>query len=105
MNRFMGRADSATTKAIGSGDVDALVRALARLAIGWIRFGGVPGRNIALTDVVANDPASSVQRSPEQRALLAAGCDLYDLLAETPQGREALLQLGAKPVLKQRKGE
>lgn len=37
-------------------------------------------------------------RNAEQRALLAAGCDLYDLLTHAPQGRQALQDLLAQPV-------
>lgn len=39
------------------------------------------------------------------RPLLAAACDLYDLIAKTPQGRKTLSDFGLEPGLEQIKGE
>lgn len=45
------------------------------------------------------------QRTAEQQALLAAACELFDLLRSTPEGRQALADLGLEPLPEQRKAE
>lgn len=90
----------ATVESLASGDTDALLRCLWFLARKWFSSGGsmLPARDaISMTKLV--------ERSPEQRAFLAAGCDLYDVLISSPQGREALLNLGLQPVRDDPKGE
>lgn len=90
----------ASVESLASGDTDALLRCLWFLARKWFSSGGsmLPARDaISMTKLV--------ERSPEQRAFLAAGCDLYDVLISSPQGREALLNLGLQPVLDDPKGE
>lgn len=75
---------------IAAGDADALVRAVACVAKVCIeRGGGAPAYRPAMLDA-----ACDLRRPPEQRVLLAVGCDLLDLIAHAPQGRRILLDLG-----------
>lgn len=39
----------------------------------------------------------STGRRPEQRALLAAACELYDVVAATPEGAQVMQALGLEP--------
>lgn len=49
--------------------------------------------------------AVSPQHTPEQRALIAVGTDLVDLLARSDEGRQALKDLRLEPVAEGAKGE
>lgn len=87
--------------AIRSGDPDAFLRGLASTVFELLQLGG---SHIQFRDALS--VASCVtQGSPEQRGLLAAGCDLYDLMMLAPEGRKALLDLLDKPFLEHAKGE
>lgn len=82
-------------EALASGDPHALAAAAASMAADWfgrcessVAFRG----QFAVVGVV-------MQTDPQRRALLAAACDLVDLLGKTPQGRQALSDLGFEPFL------
>lgn len=87
--------------AIGAGDRPALLVGLVCMAAHWMELGGsdIRWRN---STGMAN---CVVGGTPEQRALLAAGCDLYDLLMLAPESREALLHFLDQLVLEHAKGE
>lgn len=90
-----------TASNIALGDQGALMTALLCLAAHWMEQGGIPrfGRSLAaMTDALPKESGRFSMRTAEQRALLAAGCDLHDLLAQSPQGRQALKDLLAKEV-------
>jgi len=94
----------ATAAKIAAGEQTALLTSLLFLAAHWMEQGGIPrfARDLAaMTDAL---PKGST-RSAEQRALLAAGCDLYDLLTHAPQGRQALQDLLAQPVAHDAEGK
>ena len=79
----------------------SLEKAFAQLAQDWM-YRGVwcPefGRPLAVDLVVGGG-------APEQRALLAAACDVVDLLTKSPEDRQALRDLGFQPVPEQVEGE
>ena len=90
-----------TVDKIATGNQEALMTALLCLAAHWMEQGGLPrfGRSLAaMTDALPKESNRFAQRSAEQRSLLAAGCDLHDLLTHSPQGRQALEDLLAKPI-------
>lgn len=58
-------------------------------------------RDIAMTDAAVRKSGLT----PEQRALLAAACDLYDILIASPTGWQALADLGLEPLFQNGKGE
>ncbi len=90
-----------TAYKIAAGDLGALMTALLCLAAHWMEQGGMPrfGRSLAaMTDALPKESNRFAQRTAEQRSLLAAGCDLHDLLVQSPQGRQALEDLLAKEV-------
>ncbi|CAJ49060.1 putative phage protein [Bordetella avium 197N] len=90
----------ASIAALQSGDQAAVYRVLWLLAGNWLERGGsfLKARHTISASMIAG-------RAPTQAAFLAAGCDLYDLLAQIPQGRQALHDLLAKPVTQEAKGE
>lgn len=81
-----------------------IYRQIAKLSEWWMRRCGstLQMRNrLRMID-------AAIERSgmtPEQRVLLAAACDLYDILAATPEGRQALTELGCQPFSQDSKGE
>ncbi len=78
--------------AVSAGADGALLRGLWSLCAFWLeRDGGIRGRNRLGATALMHVPA-------ERRQIVAAGCDLHDLLISSPQGREALLGLGQKPL-------
>lgn len=86
---------SALAPLIASGDEAALLRGLLVLAGHWMEKGGSHMRfrdRVCMVDVAGPMPRGRQQRTPEQRAFLAAGCDLFDLVTSSPQGRAALEQ-------------
>lgn len=89
------------SKAIAAGDQQAFFWGLISTAALWMQICG--------SDIHFRPTLSCaqilVQYTPEQRALMAAACDLYDLVQLFPQGREALLDFLDKPLLQERKGE
>ena len=87
--------------AIAAGDQAALLHALAATAAFWLHLGGcdVAHRKSLFAVNCAVEP------SPDRRAILSAGCDLYDLLASSPQGRQALLDLRREPILQKTESE
>jgi hypothetical protein len=87
-------------EALQSGDDAAVYRVLWLLAGSWLERGGsfLQARQaVSASKIAASEPAKA--------AFLAAGCDLHDLLAQVPQARQALLDLGAKPVTKNAESE
>ncbi len=90
-------------QAIQSGDKQAFLVGLASTVSLWMQLGGV---DILFLDRCSVSFASFVVGvAPEQRALLAAGCDLYNLMMLAPESREALLHFLDQPVLEHAKGE
>lgn len=90
-----------TADKIAADEQGALMTALLCLAAHWMEQGGMPrfGRSLAaMTDALSTESNRFAPCSAEQRALLAAGCDLHDLLVHSPQGRQALEDLLAKEV-------
>lgn len=81
---------------IAEGDCIALLHALFYLAASWTGNTGSPSfdRGRYSMTVAIRDP----DLSAEERTLLAAGCDLYDLLTHAPQGRQALQDLLSQPI-------
>jgi len=87
---------------IQADDTQAMLRAVATLASAWIRTAGT---HPACWPLVTHSEIAGCLRNraatptdPVQRTFLAAGCDMLDLLALSPQGRQAIEQLGFKPV-------
>lgn len=79
---------------------------IAKLVAYWFDKSGFAP--ITLKDFQAINIAvgSSITTStPEQRTLLAAAYDLARVLSTTPEGRQALLNLGFEPLSKNTKGE
>lgn len=86
---------------LGSGDLEFLVAVLTRFAESWMEISGCPAQawaSVAHTDVAADRINAFNSTTPEQRAFLAAGCDLLGLLTLTPQGREAFNNLISDPL-------
>lgn len=81
-----------------------LANSVAKLANAWMRRSGsslkVRDRLRAVDAAVGNAGMST-----EERVLRAAACDLHDVLYATPEGRQALLDLGLKPLTQDGKGE
>lgn len=78
-------------------DIVAYANALAGAAGHALSFR----RHIRMVDVALRDR----EMTPEQRVMLAVACDLYDILCATPEGRDALRDLGFDPLLQDTKGE
>ncbi len=98
--RHIAALSSKTIAQIEQGDADTLISGIACLAAYWMQLGGyrlADRKEVGMTRAAAGHPDDDPQSTPEQRALLAAGCDLYDMLALHPQGRQALRKLGAEP--------
>lgn len=80
----------------------SLPKAAAQMAHGWMQKAGwdlLFRYSIQSTDLVVGSG------SPQERVLLAAACDLVDLLAQSPEGRQALRDLGLEPVLENFEGK
>lgn len=80
------------------------MRDIAAYANGLAGSAGHPlsaRRHIRMGDVALRDK----EMTPEQRVMLAVACDLYDILCATPEGRDALRDLGFDPLLQNAKGE
>jgi len=91
------------------GQNQAVFLALANLAKVWMRNACVPPGIAArvtksfLAGCVWHDikaPEELSRPDAVQRAFLAAGCDLVETLALSPEGRQALRDLGFEPVSK-----
>ncbi len=85
-----------------AGSVHPLPMALALMARGWFHRAGwdIAWRHqIQATDLVHDDGKSA------DYALLAAACDVVDLLCQSPDGRQALRDLGFEPVLQHVEGK
>ena len=93
---------------IANGDEPALLRGLLVLAGHWMEKGGSHMKfrdRVCMADVAGPMPHGRQQRTPEQRAFLAVGCDLLDLVRSSPQGRKALADFLAEPVPQEAKSE
>ncbi|MEH3087694.1 MAG: hypothetical protein PGN26_14435 [Xylophilus ampelinus] len=100
-------AGVAATQRLMDGDQVELLRLLLLLSRRWMQAAGPLlqwRQRMAMTDALASE-WNSRPRTTEQRALLAAGCDLFDLVASTPQGWQALLDLGFDVVQQEPKSE
>lgn len=86
------------------GNAPDLALSVAKLAAGWMKRCGL---SLADRDRLGALDAAIGSRitTPEERVLRAAACDLYDTLCTTPEGRQALLNLGFKPLPQNGKGE
>lgn len=54
---------------------------------------------------MANVSLRDTKLTAEQRMGLAIACDLFDLLADSPDGRQALSDLGLQPISEHAKSE
>lgn len=95
----MGAYGPAQKARIEAGDQQALLRGLAATSALWFQLGGSA---IALRPQIGCVHAAGGGAAD---AILAAACDLYDLLALSPHGRESLLHFCNQPVFEQAKGE
>lgn len=77
-----------TICALRDGEIDRLLQMLWLLAGQWLKQGG--GDLLFRNAVSASRIAGS---ESAKAAFLAAGCDLYDLLAQVPEARDALWNL------------
>lgn len=80
------------------------MRDIANLAKAWMERCGFPlsfRHRLAALDVAVG----SRESTEGERTLLAAACDLIDMLSATPEGRQALRDLGFDPLLQNPKGE
>jgi hypothetical protein len=75
---------------------------LAQCARQWMRRGGsdLRWRHLIVPSEFVGAPADAARL-----ALLAAGCELVDLLSESAEGRKALADLGLQPLLQQVEAE
>lgn len=88
-------------QAVARGEPQALALAAASLtALLFLRAGS----SIKIP-VTAIDVAHMAAENGPQAGLLAAAMDLRALLAQSPQGRQALRDFGFEPVLEQVEGE
>lgn len=72
---------------------EAFILRLLETAERWAEGAGTSLRNRRdFTPVVF-----TVTRRPEERALLAAAVELYDLVGATPEGRRVMAELGLEP--------
>ncbi len=85
--------------AVRSGDVSALTVAVAACAARWF--------SMADSCLAFPSGAADVARKGDSATagLLAAAIDLRALLAQSPQGRQALRDFGFEPVLEHVEGE
>lgn len=106
MEKFgLGQKDQAQLE---SGDLDFLVTVLTYFAKHWVEVSGYPAQAwflTSFTNIAANNASATKGTTPEQRAFLAAGCDLLDLLALTPQGRKAISHFIGEPLSQEVEGE
>lgn len=88
-------------QAVARGDSQAFAVAVAALAS--LLFSQA-GSNIKLPGAAADVARKAADNGP-QAGLLAAAMDLRALLAQSPQGRQALRDLGFEPILEHGEGE
>ncbi|MFY3134238.1 hypothetical protein ACOTF1_24650 [Achromobacter ruhlandii] len=89
-----------TINVLRNGGTDRLFQLLWMLAGQWLERGG---SDLHFRSAVS---ASQIAGSESAKAaFLAAGCDLYDLLAQVPQAREALLCLSTERISSRSKRE
>lgn len=84
---------------VRSGDPDAFLVALIALADRWFHLADSSVRFPVQASGVAALGANS------KAGLLAAAVDLRELVAQSPQGREALRDFGFEPVFRDVEGE
>lgn len=87
----------ATRERIEAGDVDALVSGIAALAGLWFRSAGMDIQSIGL--------AASAYQDPQKQGVILAAIALRDVLLLSPQGRQAIANLGPKPVFQNSKSK
>jgi len=83
-----------------AGDQQAMLRAIAQLAGKWMRAAGA---HPSFHPLITHSDIAGCHRTPAptdavQRAFLAAGCDLLDVLSLSDQGLQALHDLGFRPI-------
>jgi hypothetical protein len=87
----------ATRERIEAGDVDALVSGIAALAGLWFRSAGMDIQSIGL--------AANAYQDPQKQGVILAAIALRDVLLLSPQGRQAIANLGPKPVFQNSKSK
>lgn len=85
--------------AVRAGDQQALLEALLAFVSDWFLLSERSARYPTNATEVVRLGASV------ESGLLAAGCDLRDLLAKSPQGRQALCDFGFQPFLEHIEGK
>lgn len=90
-----------TIEQIESGDLQALVHGVACHAALWLEQCG---QHHSMRDLIGHTHCVS-GAGPREQALMAAALDLLRLLDRSPHGRQAIADLGRKPVLQNPKGE
>lgn len=81
---------------------DSLPTRLVQLANAWMEAAGA---HLLFLRCLRSADLVTGEDSPAKRALMAAARDLVELLAQTPEGRQALRDFGLEPVLEQVEGE
>lgn len=77
---------------------------IAELADAWMRRSGSSLKDRRLISAL-DGAVGSKGLSVEECVLRAAACDLYDALSASPDGRQALSDLGFKPLPENREGK
>lgn len=93
------RIPSVRLSAVREGDQQAFLEALLCVASSWFYACDRSGRHPTSASEIALLGASP------SAGLLAAGCDLRNLLAQSPQGRQALGDFGFQPFLEHIEGK
>jgi len=92
--------DNDTRASILAGDPSAMLRAMTSLAGKWMRAAGA---HPSFYPLISRSDIAGCHRNPAptdpvQRAFLAAGCDVLDLLSLSPEGLQAIHDLGFEPI-------
>lgn len=93
------RIPSVRLDAVRAGDQQALLEALLAVVSSWFYASDRSGRHPTSAAEIALLGASP------NAGLLAAGCDLRNLLAQSPDGRQALRDFGFQPFLEHIEGK
>lgn len=93
------RNPSIRLEAVRTGDQAALLEAVLAVVSAWFHASDRSGRYPTSAAEIALLGASA------NAGLLAAGCDLRNLLAQSPDGRQALRDFGFQPFLEHIEGK
>lgn len=77
---------------------------IAKLASGWMLRSGITPKHASKLTVL-DAAIGGRNMTTKERVLRAAACDPHDTLHATPEGRQALSDLGFEPVSQDPKGE